>query len=76
MLQVLKDNQTERFNTFTQGYVSAQINSYIKPQVTLESYHLRNLYTICSILQYPQDHWESEKDLLKERMDENFDHLP
>ena len=76
MLHVLKDDQKERFNTFTQGYVSAQINAFIKPQVTLESYHLRNLYTICSILQYPRDHWESEKDLLRERMEENFSHLP
>ena len=57
MLEVLKDDQKEQFNTFTQGYVSSQIDAFIKPQVTPDSYHLRNLYTICSILRYPEDHW-------------------
>lgn len=53
-----------------------QLDVYIRPEVHQDSVHLRNLKVIFSLLRYPEDHWIDEKELLRQRVDENMAQLP
>jgi len=66
----------EAFRAVTKKYVNGQIELFVKPPVTDKTLHLRLVQMIHLILQYPRDHWEVHKELLRDRMTSSLQRIP
>ena len=76
MHDALEPDIVDIFRDITRRFVAEQVKVFVRPEVDLDSSHLRNLRLIHELTQYPRDHWEGHKQILLQRYEENAAYLP